>query len=258
MASGETVAQSLQTALVLSGGGLFGAYQAGAWRVIAERLHPDLVVGASIGAVNGWMIAGGCPQDRMERHWLDLAQAGSLRWRRLPHPWRGLMDSVAVADALRSIYVAYRPQCGYALVVTELPRMRPRIVSGGDVTWRHLAASCSLPFVFEPVRIGGRLYTDGGLLCANPVWAAAELGARRIVAVNVLDRMPSSILRCGAATLRRVASFRPSVSASVDVAILTPSKPLGSVRDSLRPDERLVRKWMELGAADAGRWEALR
>ncbi|MGH9664027.1 MAG: patatin-like phospholipase family protein [Bryobacteraceae bacterium] len=247
-----------QTALVLSGGGLFGAYQAGAWRILAGRFHPDLVVGASIGAVNGWMIAGGCPQETMERHWLDLAEAGNIRWRRPPHPWRGVMDSAPVGEALRSIQAAYAPRCEYALVVTEMPRMRPRIVRGAEVTWRHLAASCSLPFVFEPVRIGGRLYTDGGLLCANPIWAAAALGARRVIAVNVLDRMPSSILRCGAAALRRIAPFRPFVPASLEVSVLTPSDPLGSVRESLRPDARLVRKWLELGAADAERWEALR
>ena len=41
------------TALVLSAGGMYGAYQAGAWRVLAERFQPDLIVGASIGAVNG-------------------------------------------------------------------------------------------------------------------------------------------------------------------------------------------------------------
>src|ERR1035438_5321759 len=47
-------------ALVLSAGGMFGAYQAGAWNVLSRRFQPDLVVGASVGALNGWAIAGGC------------------------------------------------------------------------------------------------------------------------------------------------------------------------------------------------------
>ena len=40
------------TALVLSAGGMYGAYQAGAWKAIADIFQPDLVVGASIGAIN--------------------------------------------------------------------------------------------------------------------------------------------------------------------------------------------------------------
>ena len=47
-------------ALVLSAGGMFGAYQAGVWKALAERFQPDLVVGASAGALNAWAIAGGC------------------------------------------------------------------------------------------------------------------------------------------------------------------------------------------------------
>ena len=45
------------TALVLSAGGMFGAYQAGAWKALAPELSPDLVVGTSAGSLNGWAIA---------------------------------------------------------------------------------------------------------------------------------------------------------------------------------------------------------
>lgn len=224
---------------------------------MARWLQPGLVVGASIGAVNGWMIAGGCAAGQMERHWLELARARSIRFRRPPHLWRGLLDSAVIGKRLQAIYDAYRPQCEYALVVTELPAVRPKIVRGPEVTFRHLAASCALPFVFEQVRIDGRLYTDGGLLCPNPVWAAAELGARRIVAINVLERMPSSLLRFGASTLRRVAPFRPAIPDTAEVHVLTPSEPLGSVRDSLGARESQVQKWLELGAADAERMPRL-
>ena len=46
------------TALVLSAGGMFRGYQAGAWKVLRSRLRPDIVIGASAGALNGWAIAG--------------------------------------------------------------------------------------------------------------------------------------------------------------------------------------------------------
>ena len=47
-------------ALVLSAGGMFGAYQAGAWEVLSQSFQPDIVIGASIGSLNGWAIAAGC------------------------------------------------------------------------------------------------------------------------------------------------------------------------------------------------------
>ncbi|HLJ15057.1 MAG TPA: patatin-like phospholipase family protein [Bryobacteraceae bacterium] len=241
------------TALVLSGGGFFGAYQAGAWRVISKRFDPDLVVGASIGCINGWLIAGDCSPDEMERYWQELARPRPIPWRWPLPPWRGVVDFSQVDGTLREIHAAFRPRRDYALVLTDLLRLKPVIVRGAEVTWRHLAASCAVPLVFDQVRIGGRFYTDGGLLCANPVWAAAALGACRVIAVNVLDRMPSRILSVGVNAVRGIAPFRPVVPDSVEVTILSPSEELGSAWDTLRPGAGLVRRWMELGAADAER-----
>ena len=50
----------LMKALVLSAGGQWGAWEAGAWKVLSQTFQPDLIVGASVGAWNGWAIAGGC------------------------------------------------------------------------------------------------------------------------------------------------------------------------------------------------------
>src|SRR5438552_16616792 len=61
----------MRTALVLSGGGLFGAWQAGAWKVLAERFQPDLVVGASVGSLNGYLIASGIGTEELCERWRD-------------------------------------------------------------------------------------------------------------------------------------------------------------------------------------------
>ena len=60
----------MKTALVLSGGGMFGAWQAGAWRALAGRFAPDLIVGASVGSLNGYAIAGGATPDELAEFWL--------------------------------------------------------------------------------------------------------------------------------------------------------------------------------------------
>src|SRR4051794_32211298 len=68
-----------KTALVLSAGGMFGAYQAGAFRIISEHNPPDIVVGASVGALNGWTIAGGCSANELVERWLDPEAGSALR-----------------------------------------------------------------------------------------------------------------------------------------------------------------------------------
>src|SRR5436309_7857523 len=79
-----------RTALVLSGGGMFGAYQAGAWKALSRELAPDIVVGASVGALNGWYIAAGASGDELERRWLDPVSGDLMKYRRWP--WGGVFD----------------------------------------------------------------------------------------------------------------------------------------------------------------------
>src|SRR6187549_1474157 len=63
--------QTMMRALVLSGGGLWGAWQAGAWSVLAEEFKPDLIVGASIGSINGYMLASGVSPAALMERWRD-------------------------------------------------------------------------------------------------------------------------------------------------------------------------------------------
>ncbi|AUT62553.1 patatin-like phospholipase family protein [Paraburkholderia terrae] len=57
-----------QVVLVLQGGGALGAYQAGVFEALHDAgIEPDWVIGTSIGAINGAIIAGNRPEDRMSR-----------------------------------------------------------------------------------------------------------------------------------------------------------------------------------------------
>ncbi|MDP2331586.1 MAG: patatin-like phospholipase family protein [Reyranella sp.] len=57
-----------QVALVLQGGGALGAYQAGVYQALMEGgIEPDWVIGTSIGAINGALIAGNAPENRIAR-----------------------------------------------------------------------------------------------------------------------------------------------------------------------------------------------
>ncbi|MFN7649742.1 MAG: patatin-like phospholipase family protein [Acidobacteriota bacterium] len=54
--------------LVLSGGGMLAAFQAGEWRALAGRFAPDVVIGASAGALNAWMVAGRVDPEELFRN----------------------------------------------------------------------------------------------------------------------------------------------------------------------------------------------
>src|ERR1700722_2339651 len=55
----------------VSAGGMFAAWEVGVWKVLREHFTPDLIVGASAGAWNGWAVAGGATAEELVRDWLD-------------------------------------------------------------------------------------------------------------------------------------------------------------------------------------------
>jgi len=243
----------MKTALVFSAGGMFGAWQAGAWKALAGRFEPDLVVGASIGSLNGWAVAGGCTPEQLESAWLGLNGAGSLRFRMPRTALGGWFDTSHLEKTIRSFHGAYTPQRDYALIATELPRMKPRIFLGPEVRVEHLLASCAVPLVLDQQRIEGRVYSDGGLMAALPVWAAVELGATRIVALNALPRMPFAPIRLAAQALRGVSRWRAGTPVGVEVMHVAPEAPLGSVREIMEWKKDRVAAWIAQGEEDAKR-----
>jgi NTE family protein len=71
-------------ALVLQGGGALGAYQGGVYEALAEaNIHPDWIAGISIGAINGAIIAGNAPKDRVDRlreFWMQVTSIAPWHW----------------------------------------------------------------------------------------------------------------------------------------------------------------------------------
>jgi NTE family protein len=228
-------------ALVLSGGGLFGAWQAGAWTALEHTIAPGLVVGASAGALNAAVIASGAPSERLRELWLNpvFAQLGKL------------------AAHVRDMAEDYQPRIPLAVTVTRLWSLRPEVVTGSELRWQHVAASCAIPFVMSPVRIGDHLYCDGGFRNSLPIWAAVELGARRILALSAAPVFPSWWLRPAIAAFRKVALYEPPVPAGVRVEILQPSERLGSVADMYRWKRDRIERMLDIGARDAASWSGL-
>lgn len=239
-------------ALVLSAGGMFGAWQAGAWNVLSRHFQPDMVVGTSAGALNGWAIAGGCPAAELVEMWMSRATSGLMR-KRFPFvPWNGFIDPAALARQVEDWCARFQPRVPYSATVVEVPRMRLVRVPGERITPAYLMASCAVPFGYPPVRIDGKLYVDGGLLGVLPVWAAAEMGATRVIAVNALPVMPSHPLRVVVRGIRFLAP-KPPVAPGLEVVTMRPRGSLGSLREALSWNPQNVRRWIRQGEEDAGK-----
>jgi NTE family protein len=186
-----------QTAFVLSGGGSLGAVQVGMLQALTEAgIHPDLLIGTSVGAVNAAWI-GGCPDHQ-----------GALRlgdvWRGLRRqdifplsPWssaRGLLgrsNHVISNSNLRDVLVKHMPYerleqaaVPVHVITTELKTGRSVLMSSGPAV-PALLASTAIPGIFPPVTIGRREFIDGGVANHTPIAAAIELGAARIFVLPV-------------------------------------------------------------------------
>ena len=233
----------MTTALVLSAGGMYGAWEVGVWKALCPRVQPDLVVGASAGAWIGWAIAGGCTIEDLVEAWLDpetglITQPGLHR--------SGFIRPETLHCKAREMFDRWKPRIPYALTVVEVPWLRPRVVRDSEMKWEHLAATASIPLCFPPVRIDGRLYADGGLLGALPLWAAQELGATRAIGVNALTTLPFR-------ALRRILP-RQRLKPEFEVLLIAPSEPLGTLREAIRWSRSNVERWIELGERDAIRF----
>jgi NTE family protein len=239
-----------KTALVLSSGGMFGAYQAGAWRVIAGVAPPDLVIGASVGALNGWAIAAGCSPDDLAARWQDPSAGETLKL----FPKRGLrmrwFDSASLRRQTEILCRDYQPRLQLGVVLAELPLFRPRLMALPDLGPLHLQATCSVPLFLPSVEIDGKRYADGGLFEKLPIWAALEMGATRIIAVDSMPNLNNWWLRAGSQAARIVRPPR-RYAPGLNLTIVSPSEPLGDANAGVFWKRENVDRWIALGARDA-------
>ena len=241
-------------ALVLSAGGAFAAYQAGAWEVLSDRFSPDIVVGASAGALNAWAVAGGATPSELTELWLDPACAGLAVVRGPRLPWHGVFDPAPLHARIEALWKAYRPRVEIGIVAVELRCLRPRLFRNEEISWQHLAASCAVPLGYPPIHLGTGLYVDGGLLESSPLWAASEMGAGRIVAIDVFDHAPASPLRGVLVRACRTLLPRPPHPLDgIEVRTIVPSENLGPIRKAVFWNPAAVRRWITLGREDAAR-----
>jgi NTE family protein len=242
-------------AFVLAGGGNLGAIQAGMLRALSERrIRPDLVVGCSVGAMNGAAFATDptlAGARLLEARWRNVEADQIMPPGRLPgavqlirkgesiHPNRGVRELIIE-------FLGGRTQFGdlkvrFECVATDMAASQERWFSSGPLV-EPLLASAALPAVFPPVDVEGRRYLDGGVVNNVPLSRAIQLGAERIYVLHVGShgRPQTSVRRPVEAALigywiarnSRFSNDLAEVPAGVQVVVLCPE-----VRPDLRYDD---------------------
>jgi NTE family protein len=190
----------IETVLVLGGGGGRGAAQVGILRALAERgLEPDACVGTSVGALNAAVVASRpltAALDLLERIWASPQTRAVFRARPLRmlltrirrQPWLRSDDAIGelvdFATGMTGIDTFEELRRPLEIVVTDLLTGEPVTISRGPLR-DPLRASCAVPFVFRPVRLGDRSYVDGGVTDNCSLSTAARMDPARIIAVDV-------------------------------------------------------------------------
>jgi NTE family protein len=204
----------MSTAILLSGGGALGAFQAGVLASLQDAIdagqleRPEHMVGISVGALNATQAAINHHDWRwVANHWHknvrqpeDIAIRKSTLTRILPGLIRGRFDGLVDPSPLwRMIdrHVSYHdlrkspitPHAGAVNLDTGSLVYRTPHHQGYK---QHLMASASIPAVFPPVIIDGEPWVDGGVVEVAPATRCIELGADRIIAILC---QPASIQR---------------------------------------------------------------
>ncbi|HEY0168498.1 MAG TPA: patatin-like phospholipase family protein [Jatrophihabitans sp.] len=259
-----------EVAFVLGGGGVLGATQVGMLRALLERgIRPDLVLGTSVGALNGAMLAADPSLDSVRgltELWKELAASevfsGSVfgRARTLIRHGTHLHSS----DALRQLAADHLKvrdiedlQVRFQCVAASIERATAHWFTAGPIA-EAVLASCAVPGLLPPVVIDGEHFLDGGLVHSIPVGRAVALGARTIYVLHVgrveqplrAPRFPWEVglVAFEIARRHRFVEEMASLTGDVDVEVHVlpsgdPDTPLVSMRyrDASRVADRIER-----------------
>jgi NTE family protein len=218
-AAAETASRRPRIGLVLSGGGARGAAHIGVLKVLEElRIPVDVITGTSMGAIVGGFYAAGSSPAEIETlvnslEWneafRDRPPLDELSFRRkedsanflvrfdagvregkLALP-RGLIQGQNLNFILKSrlIHTATvadfdRLRIPFRAVAADIETGEAVVLGAGDLA-EAIRASMSIPGVFAPIDLAGRLLVDGGIADNLPVDVARRMGADVLIAVNI-------------------------------------------------------------------------
>lgn len=187
--------------LALGGGVARGWAHIGVVRALKRYgVEPDVVCGASVGAVVGGMMLAG-KLDELEEWVLSLNRLRIVSYLDLRIRSGGLIGGARLVAEMRRHIGDGRIEdlpAPFAAVATDLITGHEVWLQNGDLS-ESLRASFSLPGVFPPVERDGRMLIDGALVNPVPVSVCRALGAQLVIAVNLSGDLIGKARKQGAA-----------------------------------------------------------
>ncbi len=182
----------VKTAFVFAGGGSFGAIQVGMLQSLAAHgIVADMVVGSSVGALNGAFYAGDPTLEGVQR--LATIWRGLKRHDVFPLSWRTVLsflwhrDFLIPHDGIRKLiddHIPYRnlqdARLPVHIVTTDIISGDSVVLSKGS-TAEAIVASTAIPGAFAPVRHNDRYLADGAISSNTPIKVAVKKGATRLI-----------------------------------------------------------------------------
>jgi len=194
----------MTTAFVLGGGGVLGAVEVGMLRALFERdIVPDLVLGTSIGALNGAMVARDPDASvipKLTALWQGAAAGGADVYGDSPlrtvrravstgtHLWSATPLKQALVDEFGDLTFEELP-VRFQVCAASIERAAEHWFDSGPVV-DAVVASAAVPGLLPPAKVGDEHYLDGGIVNSIPLGRAVQLGASRVFVLQVgrIDR----------------------------------------------------------------------
>ena len=174
--------------LALGGGAARGFAHVGVIKALeSQGIFPDIIVGSSAGAVVGALYAAGHNGFELQKlaHRLDESRISDWSL-----PARGVLKGESLQQFVNDA-VGQRPleslRKPFGAVATDLHSGESIVFRTGN-TGMAVRASATVPGVFQPVKISGHEYVDGGLSSLIPVRAARQMGSDVVIAVDISAR----------------------------------------------------------------------
>lgn len=192
-------------ALVLSGGGARGAYQAGVLRYLEEiGWKPDIISGTSVGAINACAIGSGMDSQKLTELWLQLNQKHIMRysiWNMLKGLFRRKYYPLVETYPLRKFIHEHldftrlnQTQTKVIISAVNILSSELRFFENPNLKIEHILASSAIPMIFPWQMIDGEPYWDGGVMANTPILPALTHEASEIVVVLLSPVGSSTIM----------------------------------------------------------------
>ena len=179
--------------LALGGGFARGIAHIGILKVLEQEHIPiDFVAGTSVGALIGAAYCGGMSPEELEELASRVRFRDLARWTLSRYGFATNLRMIGFLNKILKVKTFEELRIPLAVTATDF-------VSGEGVVFRSgpladpVRASCAYPGVFLPVTVNDRLMVDGMLAHSLPTQPVREMGAERVIAVNLRSSWTKSI-----------------------------------------------------------------